>query len=65
MPEARPQDIAAVILDGLEAGRTEILADEVAVSVKAALSGPLEALELPPSASPFHGRPDATTSATY
>ncbi len=65
LPKARPQDIAAVILDGLEAGRTEILADEVAVSVKAALSGPVEGLELPPSASPFHGLPDATASAMH
>lgn len=64
-PKARPQDIAAAILDGLEAGRSEILADEVAVRVKAALSGPVEGLELPPSASPFHGLPDAPPSAAY
>lgn len=35
-PKARPQDIAAVILDGIEADRTEILADDAAVAIKAA-----------------------------
>lgn len=43
-PKAAPTDIAARILDGLEAGATEVLADEVTASVKAALSGPVEHL---------------------
>jgi NAD(P)-dependent dehydrogenase (short-subunit alcohol dehydrogenase family) len=65
LQKARPQDIAAAILDGLEAGRTEILADEVAISVKAALSGPVEGLELPLNASPFHGLLDGPPSAAH
>lgn len=43
-PKATPADIAARILDGLEAGDTEVLADDVTVTVKAALSGPVERL---------------------
>lgn len=43
-PKAAPSDIATRILDGLQAGQTEVLADEVTVTVKAALSGPVEHL---------------------
>ncbi|MFG1797969.1 SDR family oxidoreductase [Nocardia sp. NPDC049149] len=43
-PKATPAEIAARILDGLEAGHTEVLADAVTVDVKAALSGPVEQL---------------------
>ncbi|MER7344936.1 SDR family oxidoreductase [Streptomyces aurantiacus] len=43
-PKATPAEIAARIIDGLEAGDTEVLADNVTVSVKAALSGPVERL---------------------
>ncbi|WP_067708561.1 SDR family oxidoreductase [Nocardia yamanashiensis] len=43
-PKATPAEIAARILDGLEAGDTEVLADDVTVTVKAALSGPVERL---------------------
>ncbi|MBL1076834.1 SDR family oxidoreductase [Nocardia sp. 2] len=43
-PKATTADIAARILDGLEAGRTEVLADEVSAAVKTALSGPVEKL---------------------
>jgi NAD(P)-dependent dehydrogenase (short-subunit alcohol dehydrogenase family) len=43
-PKAAPAEIAVRILDGLEAGEAEVLADEVTVGVKAALSGPVEKL---------------------
>ncbi|MER7948730.1 SDR family oxidoreductase [Streptomyces sp. NPDC096079] len=42
--KAKPADVAARIVDGLEAGETEVLADDVSVTVKAALSGPVEHL---------------------
>ncbi|MET8680698.1 SDR family oxidoreductase [Streptomyces sp. NPDC004647] len=42
--KATPAEIAARIVDGLEAGDTEVLADDVTVTVKAALSGPVEHL---------------------
>jgi NAD(P)-dependent dehydrogenase (short-subunit alcohol dehydrogenase family) len=43
-PKASPVEIAARIVNGLEAGDTEVLADDVTVTVKAALSGPVEHL---------------------
>jgi NAD(P)-dependent dehydrogenase (short-subunit alcohol dehydrogenase family) len=43
-PKATPAQIAARIVDGLEAGDTEVLADDAALTVKAALSGPVEHL---------------------
>ncbi|WP_069165079.1 SDR family oxidoreductase [Nocardia altamirensis] len=43
-PKVTPVEVAARILDGLEAGHTEVLADAVTVDVKAALSGPVEQL---------------------
>jgi len=43
-PKATPAEIAVRILDGLEAGEIEVLADDVTVGVKAALSGPVENL---------------------
>lgn len=43
-PKATPAQIAARILDGLEAGDNEVLADDVTATVKAALSGPVENL---------------------
>ncbi|BBZ25234.1 SDR family oxidoreductase [Mycolicibacter hiberniae] len=39
-----PADVARRIVDGLEAGAVEVLADELSVEVKAALSGPVEKL---------------------
>ncbi|MBV1854372.1 SDR family oxidoreductase [Catellatospora tritici] len=44
LPKATPADIAARIVDGLEAGATEVLADDVTVAAKAALAGPVERL---------------------
>ncbi|MER7538844.1 SDR family oxidoreductase [Streptomyces sp. NPDC097704] len=45
--KAKPADVAARIVDGLEAGNTEVLADEVSVAVKSALSGPVDHLVVP------------------
>ncbi|MFC9595353.1 SDR family oxidoreductase [Streptomyces sp. NPDC056944] len=42
--KAKPADVAARIVDGLEAGHAEVLADDVSVAVKSALSGPVEHL---------------------
>lgn len=44
VPKASPVDIVRAIYDGLEAGANEVLADDTSVSLKSALSGPLEAL---------------------
>jgi NAD(P)-dependent dehydrogenase (short-subunit alcohol dehydrogenase family) len=43
-PKATPGEIASRILNGLEAGDAEVLADDVTATVKAALSGPVENL---------------------
>jgi NAD(P)-dependent dehydrogenase (short-subunit alcohol dehydrogenase family) len=43
-PKVAPQDVAAATLDGIEAGDYEVLADETARHVRAALSGPLTGL---------------------
>ncbi|GGV08899.1 putative short chain dehydrogenase/reductase [Streptomyces litmocidini] len=45
--KAKPADVAARIVDGLEAGDAEVLADDVSATVKAALSGPVEHLAFP------------------
>ena len=44
LPKATPTEVAARIVDGLEADATEVLADDVTVAAKAALSGPVERL---------------------
>lgn len=44
VPKSRADDMVAAILDGLENGAHEVLADETSVRIKAALSAPLEAL---------------------
>lgn len=46
LPKSTPADVAARIIDGLEAGEAEVLADDVSASVKEALSGPVEQLTL-------------------
>ncbi|MEU9193181.1 SDR family oxidoreductase [Streptomyces hundungensis] len=43
-PKATPPEVAVRIVDGLEAGEVEVLADDVTAKVKAALSGPVEDL---------------------
>ncbi|MGW1887948.1 SDR family oxidoreductase [Streptomyces sp. NPDC001970] len=47
LPKATPAEVAARIVDGLEAEATEVLADDVTVAAKAALSGPVERLTFP------------------
>ena len=39
-----PAEIVAAIWDAVEAGRHEVLADQVSRNVRAGLSGPIEAL---------------------
>ncbi|SNT42973.1 Short-chain dehydrogenase [Streptosporangium subroseum] len=43
-PKSNPATVAHAALDGVEAGRYEVLADETTVNVRAALSGDLTAL---------------------
>lgn len=43
-PKGDPADVVAAIYDGLEAGAHEVLADETSRQLRAALSGPLEAV---------------------
>ncbi|WP_344679107.1 SDR family oxidoreductase [Saccharopolyspora taberi] len=43
-PKATPAEVAARIVDGLENGAVEVLADDVSAAAKAALSGPVEDL---------------------
>lgn len=38
MPKNRPEDVARSALDGVEAGRLEVLADADSIALKAALS---------------------------
>jgi NAD(P)-dependent dehydrogenase (short-subunit alcohol dehydrogenase family) len=49
LPKAKPADVAARIVDGLEAGAAEVLADDATAAVKAALSGPVERLIFSPA----------------
>ncbi|MFG1619732.1 SDR family oxidoreductase [Nonomuraea wenchangensis] len=44
LPKATPAEVAARIVDGLEAQATEVLADDVTIATKAALSGPVDRL---------------------
>jgi len=46
LPKSTPAAVAGRILDGLESGATEVLADAVTESVKHILSGPVEKLTL-------------------
>ena len=43
-PKMRPADLVTKVYDAVEAGAYEVVADELTVQVKAALSGPVEAL---------------------
>jgi hypothetical protein len=43
-PKSDPAHIARIILDGIEAGQTEILADDISRTVLAGLSGGVAAL---------------------
>jgi NAD(P)-dependent dehydrogenase (short-subunit alcohol dehydrogenase family) len=44
VPKNNPRDVAREILDGIERGDAEVLADDMTRQIKAALSGPVEAL---------------------
>jgi NAD(P)-dependent dehydrogenase (short-subunit alcohol dehydrogenase family) len=44
VPKNSPRDVARQIVDGIQRGDTEVLADELTRQVKASLSGPVEAL---------------------
>jgi NAD(P)-dependent dehydrogenase (short-subunit alcohol dehydrogenase family) len=44
LPKIAPGDVAATVIDALEAGAHEVLVDEVSAAVKAKLSGPVEDL---------------------
>ncbi|HWF30306.1 MAG TPA: SDR family oxidoreductase [Mycobacterium sp.] len=44
VPKNDPRDVARQILDGIERGDAEVLADDMTRQIKAALSGPVEAL---------------------
>lgn len=44
LPKTAPGDVAATVIDALEAGAHEVLVDEVSAAVKAQLSGPVEDL---------------------
>ncbi len=45
-PKNDPRDVARAILDGVERGDAEVLADDVTRHFKSALSGPVEALRV-------------------
>ncbi|MFJ1596272.1 SDR family oxidoreductase [Streptomyces sp. NPDC088261] len=44
VPKSAPADMVAVVLDALEAGALEVIADDISHDVKRKLSGPLEDL---------------------
>jgi NAD(P)-dependent dehydrogenase (short-subunit alcohol dehydrogenase family) len=44
VPKNDPRDVARQIVDGIERGDAEVLADDMTRHIKAALSGPVEAL---------------------
>jgi NAD(P)-dependent dehydrogenase (short-subunit alcohol dehydrogenase family) len=46
VPKTDPRQIAREIVDGIERGDTEVLADDVSRRVKSALSGPVEVLQM-------------------
>jgi NAD(P)-dependent dehydrogenase (short-subunit alcohol dehydrogenase family) len=46
VPKNNPRDVARQILDGIEADDAEVLADDMTRQIKAALSGPVEALRV-------------------
>jgi len=46
-PKIAPSVVATAALDGVEAGLTEVLVDDVSRHFKSALSGPVEGLQLP------------------
>ncbi|WP_457253958.1 SDR family oxidoreductase [Pedococcus sp. P5_B7] len=55
-PKMQPAELVTKVYDGVEAGDYEVIADDLTVHVKAALSGPVEALypELRDTRAPFY-----------
>jgi NAD(P)-dependent dehydrogenase (short-subunit alcohol dehydrogenase family) len=47
VPKNSPRQVAGDIIDGIERGDAEVLADDITRQVKASLSGPIEALPVP------------------
>jgi hypothetical protein len=43
-PKMQPAELVTKVYDAVEAGEYEVVADELSAQVKAALSGPVEAL---------------------
>ena len=43
-PKMEPADLVRMVLDAVEAGEYEVLADETSVQLKAGLSAPIEAM---------------------
>jgi len=43
-PKMEPADLVRIVLDAVEAGEYEVLADETSVQLKAGLSAPIEAM---------------------
>ena len=46
VPKSKPEDVARQVLEALEAGKTEVLADELTVHIKQGLSLPAGTLEM-------------------
>lgn len=59
-PKMDPADLVRTVMDAVEAGEYEVLADETSVQLKAGLSAPIEALN--PSWPP---RPSTTRLAPW
>ena len=49
-PKMDPADLVRTVLDAVEAGEYEVLADETSAQLKAGLSAPIEALHPQPAA---------------
>jgi hypothetical protein len=46
VPKSKPEDVARQVLEALEAGKTEVLADEFSAQIKQGLSLPAGTLEM-------------------
>jgi hypothetical protein len=50
VPKNDPRDVAKAIVDAVESGETEVLADDVTRHFKPTLAGPVEGLSIPTGA---------------
>ena len=57
IPKAKPEDVARQVLEALEAGKTEVLADALSIHVKQGLSLPAGTLEIQLLAASSTGEP--------